>query len=81
VEEPKQHGKGKTVLIADDSVFVLKAIENAFLSDGFKTCVEAQNGKEGIEVAQQCQPDLIILDLSMPVMHWRSGRLALAFFR
>jgi two-component system chemotaxis response regulator CheY len=69
VENPKKLGVGKTVLVVDDSAFVRKAIENAFLSVGFKTCVEAENGKEGIEVAQQCQPDLIILDLSMPVMN------------
>lgn len=53
----------------DDSRSVRKAIESAFLSDGFKTCVEAENGKEGIEVAKKCQPDLIILDLSMPVLN------------
>jgi two-component system, chemotaxis family, chemotaxis protein CheY len=69
VEDPKKLGVGKTVLVVDDSAFVRKAIESAFLSDGFKTCVEAENGKEGIEVAKKCQPDLIILDLMMPVMN------------
>jgi two-component system, chemotaxis family, chemotaxis protein CheY len=67
--DPRKRGVGKTVLVVDDSVFVRKAIEQAFLSDGFKTCIEAENGKEGIEVAKKCQPDLIILDLSMPVMN------------
>jgi CheY-like chemotaxis protein len=67
--DPQKRGVGKTVLVVDDSLFVRKAIESAFLSDGFKTCVEAENGKEGIEVAKQCHPDLIILDLSMPVMN------------
>lgn len=64
-----KRGVGKTVLVVDDSPFVRKALENAFLSDGFKICVEAENGKEGIEVAQLCRPDLIVLDLSMPVMN------------
>ena len=41
----------------------------AFLSDGFKTCGEAENGQEAIGVARQISPDLIILDLSMPVMN------------
>jgi two-component system, chemotaxis family, chemotaxis protein CheY len=67
--DPKKRGVGKTVLVVDDSVFLRKAIEKAFLSDGFKTCVEAENGGEAIEVAKKCQPDLIILDLSMPVMN------------
>jgi len=39
------------------------------LSDGFKTCAEAENGKEAIEVAKQFKPDVITLDLSMPVMN------------
>jgi CheY-like chemotaxis protein len=32
-------------------------------------CAEAENGKQAIELAVQCRPDLIILDLSMPVMN------------
>jgi DNA-binding NarL/FixJ family response regulator len=32
-------------------------------------CAEAENGKQAIEVAVQYHPDLIILDLSMPVMN------------
>jgi two-component system chemotaxis response regulator CheY len=67
--DPRKRGAGKTVLVVDDSPLMRKAIENAFLSDGFKACVEATNGKEGIEAAKNCQPDLIILDLSMPVMN------------
>jgi chemotaxis response regulator CheB len=58
--DPRKRGVGKTVLVVDDSSYVRKALENAFLSDGFKTCVEAENGKEAIEVAQLCRPDLIV---------------------
>ena len=58
--DPKKRGLGKTVLVVDDSEVLRKAIEKAFLSDGFKTCVEAENGQEAIEVAKECQPDLII---------------------
>jgi two-component system chemotaxis response regulator CheY len=67
--DPKKRGAGKTVLVVDDSALMRKSIERAFLSDGFKTCVEAKNGQEGIEAAKKCQPDVIILDFSMPVMN------------
>src|SRR5580704_146542 len=67
--DPKKRGEGKTVLVLDDSEVLRKAIEKAFLSEGFKSCVEAENGQEAIEAAKKCQPDLIILDLSMPVMN------------
>ena len=35
----------------------------------FEVCGEAENGREGIERAGELQPDLIVLDLSMPVMN------------
>jgi DNA-binding NarL/FixJ family response regulator len=35
----------------------------------FKVCAEAQNGREAVEKALQFRPDLIVLDLSMPVMN------------
>jgi two-component system, chemotaxis family, chemotaxis protein CheY len=35
----------------------------------FEICGEAENGKEAIERAQELHPDLIVLDLSMPVMN------------
>jgi DNA-binding NarL/FixJ family response regulator len=38
----------------------------AFRSDGFKTCGEAENGTQALELAQQIKPDLITMDLSMP---------------
>ena len=67
--DPKKRGAGKTVLVVDDSVLIRKMLAAAFLSDGFKTCGEAENGKEAIEVAKQIKPDVITLDLSMPVMN------------
>ncbi len=67
--DPKKRGIGKIVLVVDDSTIIRKALATAFLSDGFETCVEAESGKEGIEAAQRIKPDLIVLDLSMPVLN------------
>jgi two-component system, chemotaxis family, chemotaxis protein CheY len=67
--DPKKRGAGKTVLVVDDSAVIRKLLAAAFLSDGFKTCGEAENGKQAIEVAKQIKPDVITLDLSMPVMN------------
>jgi CheY-like chemotaxis protein len=53
----------------DDNATIRRMLASAFLSDGFKTCVEAANGKEAIDVAKQNKPDVIVLDLSMPVMN------------
>jgi CheY-like chemotaxis protein len=61
-------GVGKTVLVVDDNARIRKLLAVAFLSDGFTTCVQAENGKEGIEAAKQIKPDVITLDFSMPGM-------------
>jgi CheY-like chemotaxis protein len=67
--DPKKRGFGKTVLVVDDNAAIRKKLAAAFLSDGFKTCAEAENGKEAIELAERINPDVIILDFSMPVMN------------
>jgi two-component system, chemotaxis family, chemotaxis protein CheY len=67
--DTRKHGVGKTVLVVDDNAAVRKMIAGAFLSDGFATCGEAENGREGIELAKELHPDLITLDVSMPVMN------------
>jgi CheY-like chemotaxis protein len=67
--DPQQTGIGKTVLVADDSVVIRRALVGAFLSDGFKTCIGAKDGIEAVDAAKKNKLDLIILDLSMPVMN------------
>jgi DNA-binding NarL/FixJ family response regulator len=39
------------------------------LHAGWEICGEAENGREGIDKALQLFPDLIVLDLAMPVMN------------
>ena|ERR1700680_2948717 len=60
----------KTVLIVDDNAYIRKALCERFtLEADFEVCGEAANGKEAIEKALELRPDLIVLDLSMPVMN------------
>jgi two-component system chemotaxis response regulator CheY len=65
----KKRGVGKTVLVVDDNDSIRRMLAAAFLSDGFRTCVEAGNGEEAIALAERVKPDVITLDLSMPVMN------------
>jgi two-component system, chemotaxis family, chemotaxis protein CheY len=67
--DPKELGVGKAVLVVDDNARSRKLLAVAFLSAGFTTCVQAENGKEGIEAAKKIKPDVITLDFSMPVMN------------
>jgi two-component system chemotaxis response regulator CheY len=60
----------KTVLIVDDNVYIRRALCEQFKREsGFEVCGEAENGKEAIAKALELHPDLIVLDLSMPVMN------------
>ena len=64
-----KRGVGKTVLVVDDNDSIRRMLAAAFLSDGFRACVEAENGEEAIALAERVKPDVITLDLSMPVMN------------
>jgi DNA-binding NarL/FixJ family response regulator len=60
----------KTILIADDNPYIRHTLCEVFQSQAdFDLCAEAENGKDAIEKAQGLRPDLIVLDLSMPVMN------------
>lgn len=60
----------KTVLIVDDNESIRQALCELFQSQAdFEVCADAENGREAIEMAEQLLPDLIVLDLSMPVMN------------
>jgi DNA-binding NarL/FixJ family response regulator len=59
-----------SVLIADDSLVIREALCELFQREqDFDVCGEAENGREAVEKAQELHPDLILLDLSMPVMN------------
>ncbi len=58
------------VLIADDHEVMRMGIRNLLqLQSGWTVCAEASNGQEAVEKAQQFQPDVIIMDITMPVMN------------
>ena len=54
----------------DDNGFIRHALREVFRQEAdFEVCGEAENGKDAIKKAQELRPDLIVLDLSMPVMN------------
>ena len=59
-----------TVLIVDDSLLVRSIIRDFLESDGgFDIIGEAENGREGVEKAKAFSPDLITMDIEMPIMN------------
>ncbi len=58
------------VLIVDDNAFVRTALSEFFSREpDFEVCGTAENGCAAIEEARRLHPDLIVLDLTMPVMN------------
>jgi len=56
----------KTILIVEDNSDNMDVLE-AFLEDDFNL-LEATNGQEGLQMAKENKPDIILLDISLPIM-------------
>ena len=55
-----------TVLIADDHPLTRDALASMLEGNGFDVVGQAADGRQAIERARELQPDLVLLDLSMP---------------
>ncbi|MEK4425646.1 response regulator [Solibacillus sp. FSL K6-1523] len=58
-----------TILIVDDTLFMRVAIGNMVKNWGFEVVGEAANGQEAVQLYEQLQPDIVTMDLTMPVMN------------
>ena len=55
------------VLVVDDEQFIRESYQDLLISEGYKV-ITASNGQEGVNKAAQYHPDIIMLDLLMPIM-------------
>jgi CheY-like chemotaxis protein len=63
---PDQH-INKKILIVEDEAPLRNAVSDILAFEGF-TVFQGKNGQEGLDIALREHPDLILLDLMMPVM-------------
>ena len=68
VEQGSGRLKPVRLLIVDDLVFMRTAIRQIVESAGFIVAGEAENGKEAVEKYAEFSPDIVLLDITMPVM-------------
>jgi two-component system chemotaxis response regulator CheY len=59
----------RTVLIVDDIPYVRKTLKQILSARGFKVVGEAENGEVAVSLYQELQPDVVTMDLVMPVMN------------
>jgi DNA-binding NarL/FixJ family response regulator len=58
-----------TILVADDEVMLRRLLVRRLGNEpGFRVVGEAENGKQAVEQAFKLRPDVVVMDLNMPVM-------------
>lgn len=55
------------VLIVDDAAFMRMMLKDILSNNGYEVVGEAANGNEAIEKFEQLSPDLVTMDITMPV--------------
>jgi DNA-binding NarL/FixJ family response regulator len=61
-------GELRRILIVDDHLIARTSIRRLLDGHSFRICGEARDGKEAIEKVIELKPDIVLLDISMPVM-------------
>ncbi|MFP4016974.1 MAG: response regulator [Halanaerobiales bacterium] len=57
----------KRVMVVDDAAFMRLNLKN-ILKDTYEVVGEAQNGQEAVTMYQDLKPDIVTMDITMPVM-------------
>lgn len=58
----------RRVVIAEDEVLIRMDLKEMLTDEGYDVVGEAGDGQEAIRLAQELRPDLVILDVKMPVL-------------
>jgi len=73
---PDRPTESYEILVVDDDATILHAVSEALRMWGHRVTT-ARNGSEGLAAAEAVDPDLVLLDLRMPVLDgWEFARLA-----
>jgi two-component system chemotaxis response regulator CheY len=59
---------GKSILIVDDATFMRMILRDILVSGGFDIAGEAENGIEAVAMYKSLNPDLVLMDITMPEM-------------
>ena len=58
----------KTIMITDDALFMRVTLKNMLTSNGYQVIAEASNGADAVEKYAAFHPDLVTMDITMPIM-------------
>jgi two-component system response regulator NreC len=57
------------VVLADDHVLVRQGLKSLLEREGFQVVAEASDGQEALRHAQSLKPDILVMDISMPILN------------
>jgi len=58
----------KNILICDDAAFMRMMIKDILTKNGYNVAGEAENGVKAVEKYKETNPDLVLMDITMPEM-------------
>ena len=58
----------KNIMICDDAAFMRMMIKDILTKNGYNVAAEAENGAIAVEKYKEVQPDLVLMDITMPEM-------------
>ena len=56
------------ILICDDAAFMRMMIKDILTKNGYNVAGEAENGLKAVEKYNECKPDVVLMDITMPEM-------------
>ena len=59
---------GKKIMLVDDAAFMRMMIKDTLQKNGYTEIVEAGNGEQALATYAAEKPDLVLMDITMPVM-------------
>lgn len=59
---------GKKIMLVDDAAFMRMMIKDTLQKNGYTEVVEAGNGEQAVNAYATEKPDLILMDITMPIM-------------
>jgi two-component system response regulator NreC len=57
------------IVLADDHVLVRQSLKALLEREGFQVVAEASDGQEAVRHAGSLQPDIVVMDISMPILN------------
>lgn len=70
----------KRVLVVDDAVFMRSTLIRLLESNGFEIAGQASDGMEAVEAYKKLKPDIVTMDITMPVMSGLDALLKIKAF-